>query len=341
LAPDRVHQSDERYLVSTHTDASVKVRDELMDVKVLLEVGDHGLELWTPVLKARFPLSEQDVSAVLDALGVDPAVPVPARCTFDELLTDVLGHRTDVAVLDVHKERTHYLVEGCMVEATTVTADGATTRTVSVESPDPAEVVATVDQLGFAGHRNVSVARGLKALVGLGARRHLVLDIGTNSVKYHLGERRADGSLHALVDRSAVTRLGEGQADSGELGSAAIARTVEAIVAMVDEAHEADPVDIVAVGTAGLRRAPNRAELVDAVRDRSGVSVEVITGEEEARLAFLAATSTLPITGGSLAVFDTGGGSSQFTFAGRGLSRRSGAVACIPDGAPGRGSGGA
>jgi len=312
--PARVHRSDDRYVLSPRSDASVKVRDGSMDVKVLLAVDEHGLELWTPILDAGLPLSAGDVSTVLDALRLETPTSLPESCSFDELVADVIGDRSDVAVLTVHKERTQYRVDGCMVESTEIAADGATTRTIGVESSDPAEVLATCRTLGFDFERNVSVTRWLKAIVGLGTRRHLVLDIGTNSVKYHLGERLADGSLRTLVERSAVTRLGEAQSDTGELGRPAIVRTVEAIVTMVDEAHRSDAVDVVAVGTAGLRRAPNRAELVDAVRQRTGVAIEVISGEEEARLAFLAATSALPAAQGRLAVFDTGGGSSQFTF---------------------------
>ena len=68
------------------------------------------------------------------------------------------------------------------------------------------------------------------------------------------------------------------------------------------------------MGTAGLRIASNSAAFVDAVRARSGIDVEVISGEEEARLAYVAAISGLGLGSGSLVVFDTGGGSSQFTF---------------------------
>src|SRR5207244_6913954 len=63
-----------------------------------------------------------------------------------------------------------------------------------------------------------------------------------------------------------------------------------------------------------LRMAPNRSLLVDAVRERTGIDVEVIPGEEEGRLAYLAVQSGLGLREGSLVVFDTGGGSSQFTF---------------------------
>jgi len=82
---------------------------------------------------------------------------------------------------------------------------------------------------------------------------------------------------------------------------------------MAEEATRHDVESIVAVGTAGLRLAPNRAELIDAVRHIHGVDVEVIPGDEEARLAYLATASELDVGDGTIVVFDTGGGSSQFT----------------------------
>ncbi len=135
--------------------------------------------------------------------------------------------------------------------------------------------------------------------------RAAVIDVGTNSVKFLLVE---DG--HTVVDRSEITRLGQGAGDDGRLASESIDRTVDAIAAMVQEAGDAR---IAAVGTAGLRRAPNRAELIDAVRERAAVDVDVITGEEEARLSYMATKSALGLTG-TVVVFETGGGSTQFTY---------------------------
>jgi exopolyphosphatase / guanosine-5'-triphosphate,3'-diphosphate pyrophosphatase len=91
-------------------------------------------------------------------------------------------------------------------------------------------------------------------------------------------------------------------------------RTIDAIDGMVNEARRHGAAEIAAVGTAGLRIAPNRQAFLDAVAARTGIDVEVISGEEEGRLAYLAATSALPLARGPLAVFDSGGGSSQFTF---------------------------
>jgi exopolyphosphatase / guanosine-5'-triphosphate,3'-diphosphate pyrophosphatase len=138
--------------------------------------------------------------------------------------------------------------------------------------------------------------------------RAAVIDVGTNSVKFLLEQ---DGKV--VVDRAEITRLGQGAGDDGRLAADSIARTVDAIDAMVGEAGD---VQIAAVGTAGLRRAPNRDEFIDAVRDRTGVVVEVISGEEEARLSYMATKSALGLEG-SVAVFETGGGSTQFTY-GRG-----------------------
>jgi exopolyphosphatase / guanosine-5'-triphosphate,3'-diphosphate pyrophosphatase len=314
LTPQRAKSSDEIYFLSVESDASVKVRDGLMDVKHLLRVNDDGLELWTPVLQTGFPLSQADVSVVLATLGAAGPALRRTSYTLDDFVDELIRPLPELRTVDVHKRRAHHLVDECVVELTEITADGAATRTLVVESPDPSEVSGVVRALGLAERRNVSVARGLKALVGFGSRRHAVIDVGTNSVKFHIGERHADGSLRTVVDRADITRLGEGQADSGELAEAAIARTVEAIEAMADEARRAGAVEIVAVGTAGLRRAPNRADLVDAVDARAAITVEVISGDDEGRLAYLAATSALPAARGQLVVFDSGGGSTQFSF---------------------------
>jgi exopolyphosphatase/guanosine-5'-triphosphate,3'-diphosphate pyrophosphatase len=67
----------------------------------------------------------------------------------------------------------------------------------------------------------------------------------------------------------------------------------------------------------GLRTAANSRAFLDLVMERCGVAIEVITGSEEGRLAYLAVQSASGLPGGALVIFDTGGGSSQFTF-GRG-----------------------
>ena len=225
--------------------------------------------------------------------------------------------RADVLVLGVHKERARFKIGGCMAELSELRTEHGATRTVAVESEDPDRVIAAVRELALVAPHNVSVPRKLKALAGFAARRYAVIDVGTNSVKFHIGERAADGGWRAIVDRADVTRLGQDLESTGRLGDDAIHRTAQAIAGMAEEAARNDVESIVAVGTAGLRLAPNRAEIIDAVRHIHGVDVEVIPGDEEARLAYLATASELDVGDGTIVVFDTGGGSSQFTI-GRG-----------------------
>jgi len=310
--PGQVQESDEVYLLSAHADASVKVRDGLMDVK-LLEQTENGLEQWRPVLKGEFPLAAADVRQVLDALGAEAPL-TRDEYTLDQLIADVIEPNADLRAVSVHKRRQHYRVDGCMAELSHVSTPDAATRTIAVESEDPALVTATVARLGLSDRQNVSFARGLKSLAASGAQRYAVIDVGTNSVKFHVGERHGDGSWTTVADRSEVTRLGDGLAESGKLGEEPIARTVAAITQMAEEARRDGVAEIAAVGTAGMRSASNSDELVAAAERDAGVHVEVISGEEEARLAYRAATSSLQLAGGKLVVFDSGGGSSQFTF---------------------------
>ena len=110
----------------------------------------------------------------------------------------------------VHKRRTHYRIDGCLAELSELESTAAVTRTIAIEGEDPRRVIATVRRLGLDERRNVSVARGIKTLLGVGAQRYAVIDVGTNSVKLHVAERSADGEWRALADRAEVTRLGEG-----------------------------------------------------------------------------------------------------------------------------------
>src|SRR5206468_5491364 len=159
------------------------------------------------------------------------------------------------------------------------------TRTLAVEGPDPAAVIHAVEALGLADYVNMSYPRGLDLLLRNSAERFAVIDVGTNSVKFHIGERDLDGNWTKVTDRASVTRLGEGLSQNGMIGDAAVERTVAAIFRMAGEAQRAGVRATAAVGTAGLRMARNRDQVIAAIKQRTGLVVQIISGEEEARLA--------------------------------------------------------
>jgi len=313
LASSGVQESDEIYLLSGAGE-NVKVRDALMDIKVLREVNADGLEQWTPVMKAGFPLPGAEAVKVLEALRLPVPTSVRESYTLDAFIEQFAAPGGSVRAVKVHKRRVRYTVGGCMAELSEVVADGKPTRTLAVESEDAAAVMRAVRGLGLEGYTNTSYPRGLAALIDDVPERYAVIDAGTNSIKFHVGEHGIDGKWRTVVDRAEMTRLGEGLAQGGRIIDAALERAITAIANMVDEASRHGVRAIAAVGTAGLRIASNGGDVVEAIRARTGIHIEVISGEEESRMAYLAAKAGLDLNRGSLVVFDTGGGSSQFTF---------------------------
>jgi exopolyphosphatase / guanosine-5'-triphosphate,3'-diphosphate pyrophosphatase len=318
LSPEHVQESDELYLLSLKSDASVKIREGLIDVKLLERVSTDGLEQWKPAIKEAFPLSADHVLAVMKALGMATAQLARAAYALDQLIDELVTPSADLRSVSLHKRRAHYTIADCMAELSEIHVNGVERRTICIESENAARVIAAVRELNLESRPNMSLERELEALVAHPARRYAVIDVGTNSVKFHIGEIRADNVWQTTVDRAAVTRLGEGFDETGQLGDEPIKRTIAAIADMAEDALRNDVESVSAVGTAVLRVAPNRSMLLDPVRERTGISIEVIDAEEEARLAYLAARSSLGIGSGSLVVFDTGGGSSQFSFDGNG-----------------------
>jgi len=309
--PTQVHDTDELYLLAPGAN-NVKIRDDLMDIKVLRDVDTNGLERWEPTMKASFPLSTANALTVLGALGVSPPADLTAPMSRDAMV-EVL-RSGGVRPVEVRKHRIRYRVGNGMAERSEVHAEGRSTWTIAVESPDADAVHRAVEALGFADYLNTSYEAGLADLLDDIPPRFAVIDVGSNSVKFHVAEHEADDTWRTVVDRAEVTRLGEGMADGGRITTAAQERTIGAIADMVDEARRARCVAIAAVGTEAIRSAANGAEVRAAIHARTRVRVDAIPGEEEARLAYVAAVSSLGLRGDGLVVFDTGGGSSQFTF---------------------------
>ncbi|MGO9993345.1 MAG: hypothetical protein ACLPTF_12640 [Steroidobacteraceae bacterium] len=137
LTPGGVQESDEIYLLS----------------------GAGGLEQWTPVMKAGFPLPATEVAKMFEALRL----PVPsvsrASYTLDELIKEFAALGCAIREVKVHKRRTCYTVGGCMAELCDVVANGQSTRTIAVESEDAARVIRAVKELGLDGYTNTSYPR--------------------------------------------------------------------------------------------------------------------------------------------------------------------------------------
>jgi exopolyphosphatase / guanosine-5'-triphosphate,3'-diphosphate pyrophosphatase len=137
------------------------------------------------------------------------------------------------------------------------------------------------------------------------------LDVGTNSVLMLVAEL-SGRSLRPLADLVRVTRLGRGVDRSGLIEPESAARTLEAITEFAQRARALGAQKILTAATAALRDARNGAAFIEQVRQRAGVTLEIISGQAEAQLNFLAATHGLGIDPGeTMLIVDIGGGSTE------------------------------
>jgi len=138
--------------------------------------------------------------------------------------------------------------------------------------------------------------------------RFAAIDIGSNSVR-SLVVDVPDGGRHRVIDdERAQTRLGAGLATEGRMKPAAMEQTEDALRRMLDIARSLDAEHLRIVATAAVRDAENGPAFVAGLEERLGTSVEVISAEDEGRLAFLSAAAHFELSG-PVAVFDLGGGS--------------------------------
>ena len=144
--------------------------------------------------------------------------------------------------------------------------------------------------------------------------RKAVIDVGSSSIKFFLGELLEDGSLRTIFDENDIQRIGEGLRKTGEISPEAMARNIDALSRFAKKAKDNGADEIICIGTMALRNATNAVDFLKKARESCGVKVKVISGEEEARLSYLAVLSGLPIQDEKLVIFDTGGGSTEFVF---------------------------
>lgn len=137
------------------------------------------------------------------------------------------------------------------------------------------------------------------------------IDIGSNTTRALVADVQ-DGRLEDVLALRSFTCIGTELRAERRISSGKIEEVAGVIAAQCEAIAELGTHATRAVATAAIRGAENGAELVDAIRSRAGIEVEVLDGVQEAHLAFLGATRTLPTPPqGHVAVVDVGGGSSE------------------------------
>jgi exopolyphosphatase/guanosine-5'-triphosphate,3'-diphosphate pyrophosphatase len=144
--------------------------------------------------------------------------------------------------------------------------------------------------------------------------RCAAIDIGSNTTRVLVAEPDA-GQLRGVMDQKAFTRLGQAAGPDGAIKPRKITEVADAVATQVRLAEELDADAIRIVATAAVREAANRDDVADEITRACGLPVEILSEQEEGRLAFVGATRTLGhVVEGEIAVVDVGGGSTEIVF---------------------------
>jgi exopolyphosphatase/guanosine-5'-triphosphate,3'-diphosphate pyrophosphatase len=141
--------------------------------------------------------------------------------------------------------------------------------------------------------------------------RYAAIDIGSNSIRMLAAEVVGGSPLKTLASSRQVTRLGEGVFRTGRIGQSAMELCVNVLAQMAAEYRAVGVIGIRAVGTSALRDASNQDEFVKRASEALQAPVEVISGQEEARLIHLGVQNRWPHPSQRVLMIDLGGGSAE------------------------------
>jgi exopolyphosphatase/guanosine-5'-triphosphate,3'-diphosphate pyrophosphatase len=136
------------------------------------------------------------------------------------------------------------------------------------------------------------------------------IDIGSNTTRLLVAECAA-GELRELHQERAFTRIGRALTDAGAIAAEKIDEVAIVVARQLAIARALGATEVRAVATASVRRASNSAALAVAIAGSCALTVQVLSEQEEARLAFVGAGRALSAGGGELGVVDVGGGSTE------------------------------
>ena len=143
--------------------------------------------------------------------------------------------------------------------------------------------------------------------------RKAVIDMGTNSTRLAIGEVM-DGKMQIVYTQIAETRLGEGMGEERMIRPVPLERNVSTVKRFVETAQLMHAWDLRVTATSAVRDAANKEEVQQVISRAAGVNMEILPGEEEARLSYLGASGDFTHLGRPLAVLDIGGGSTELVY---------------------------
>jgi hypothetical protein len=163
----KTRESSEIYILSSLTNFNTKIRDQLMDIKYLIQTNDDELEQWNPLIKAGFPIDIKNLRVVADSWRIQLDADLNSDLSYNDFMNKIVQKNLSLTTVNVFKERHGYKIDDCIVELAFLKFNTKSINTVAVEHEDPLKVMQTVKKLKLDGFENINYLKALKKFVGL------------------------------------------------------------------------------------------------------------------------------------------------------------------------------
>ncbi len=142
-----------------------------------------------------------------------------------------------------------------------------------------------------------------------------IIDIGTNTINLAIADIKDNANYQVIYSSKEAARLGSGGINDGIIRPDAIERGLAAIGRHMQTIDSFNVEKIIAVGTSAMRNASNGPDFAEQIRERFGLEVRIISGDDEAQLIFDGVKQVSPIGSDRVLILDIGGGSNEFIIA--------------------------
>jgi exopolyphosphatase/guanosine-5'-triphosphate,3'-diphosphate pyrophosphatase len=153
------------------------------------------------------------------------------------------------------------------------------------------------------------------------AVRWAVIEIGSNALKFFLGELDEKGNINPMLYETEFTRISQGLSIRGNLRNSAMERTIESITKFMQIAQIEQAEGITCFATGAIRIAKNADDFLHRVKKETGLGLEILSGTEEAELDFFGVSLNMNVKRKPIWVLDVGGQSCEVSFRSRGKER--------------------
>lgn len=145
--------------------------------------------------------------------------------------------------------------------------------------------------------------------------RVAILDLGTNTFNLVIADAGNDAGFDIVLNKKLPVKLGEGRINQGEIIPIAYSRGIKAILEHYDSIQKLQAEKIMALGTSALRSAKNGEQFIQEILSKTGIQIQIISGDREAELIYLGVRQTVNLNQNIVLILDIGGGSNELILA--------------------------